>query len=45
MTYGQLNEKANRLARTLRAEGVVPDAVVGIIADRSFDMIVAVLVS
>ena len=43
MTYGQLNEKANRLARRLRAEGVVPDAVVAIMADRSFELVVAMM--
>ncbi|MXO81593.1 AMP-binding protein, partial [Paenibacillus sp. OT2-17] len=35
MTYQELNELANRLARTLRADGVGPDQPVGIIAQRS----------
>jgi amino acid adenylation domain-containing protein len=43
MTYGELNSKANKLARRLRACGVGPDAVVGLVADRSFDMIVSIL--
>ena len=43
MTYRQLNEKANRLARTLRARGVGPDGIVGLLVDRSFEMIVAIL--
>ena len=43
MTYAQLNKRANQLARTLRAEGIGPDDVVGIIIERSFDMIVAIL--
>lgn len=43
MTYRQLNERANRLARTLRAAGVKPDTIVGVIADRSFEMVIALL--
>ncbi|MFK4303786.1 amino acid adenylation domain-containing protein/non-ribosomal peptide synthase protein (TIGR01720 family) [Paenibacillus sp. RC254] len=43
LTYRQLNEQANRLARTLRAEGVVTDHLVGILVDRSPAMIVAIL--
>ncbi|SCW64139.1 AMP-binding enzyme [Paenibacillus tianmuensis] len=43
LTYGELNERANRLARTLRAEGVQPDQPVGIMAERSLDMIVGIL--
>lgn len=42
MTYGELNSKANRLARTLREIGVGPDDIVGILADRSFDMAVSI---
>ena len=43
MTYRQLNESANRLGRTLRARGVGPDTVVGLIADRSFEMVIGIL--
>ena len=43
MTYAELNARANQLARTLRAKGIGPDDVVGLIVDRSFDMIVAIL--
>ncbi|WP_430192084.1 amino acid adenylation domain-containing protein [Paenibacillus thiaminolyticus] len=43
LTYGELNERANRLARTLRAEGVQPDQPVGIMAERSPDMIIGIL--
>ncbi|NLA87256.1 MAG: AMP-binding protein, partial [Clostridiales bacterium] len=43
MTYKELNERANSLARTLRANGVGPDAIVGLIIDRSLEMIVAIL--
>ncbi|WP_188893095.1 non-ribosomal peptide synthetase, partial [Paenibacillus radicis (ex Gao et al. 2016)] len=43
LTYGELNAKANRLARTLRDTGVGADSLVGLMADRSLDMIVAVM--
>ena len=43
MTYKQLNEKANRLAHTLRANGVGPDDVVGIMTYRSFEMIIGIM--
>ncbi|WP_155617222.1 non-ribosomal peptide synthetase, partial [Paenibacillus polymyxa] len=42
LTYAELNERANRLARTLRAEGVEPDQPVGILVHRSLDMIVGI---
>ncbi|MGG4186767.1 amino acid adenylation domain-containing protein, partial [Paenibacillus jamilae] len=42
LTYAELNERANRLARTLRAEGVEPDQPVGILVQRSLDMIVGI---
>ncbi|WP_303752275.1 condensation domain-containing protein, partial [Bacillus velezensis] len=43
LTYQQLNERANQLARTLRNEGVEADQLVGIMAERSLDMIVGIL--
>ncbi|WP_018882875.1 non-ribosomal peptide synthetase, partial [Paenibacillus massiliensis] len=43
MTYGQLNEQANQLAHTLRSYGVTAEQTVGIVADRSADMIVGML--
>ncbi|ASR47662.1 non-ribosomal peptide synthetase [Paenibacillus kribbensis] len=42
LTYRELNERANRLARTLRAEGVQPDQPVGILVQRSLEMIVGI---
>ncbi|WP_054403495.1 non-ribosomal peptide synthetase [Paenibacillus solani] len=43
LTYGELNAKANQLARVLRARGVGADRIVGIMADRSVEMIVGIL--
>jgi fengycin family lipopeptide synthetase D len=42
MTYAELNDKANRLARTLRDSGVGPDKVVGIMLYRSFEMMIGI---
>ncbi|MCP1307440.1 amino acid adenylation domain-containing protein [Paenibacillus tyrfis] len=43
LTYAELNERANRLAWTLRAEGVRPDQPVCIMIERSLDLIVGIL--
>ena len=43
ITYGELNRRANRLARRLRSLGVGPETVVGICAERSAEMLTAVL--
>jgi amino acid adenylation domain-containing protein len=43
LDYGQLNERANRLAHALMARGVRPRDRVALCIDRSFDMIVGVL--
>lgn len=40
MSYRELNEHANQLAKALQCHGVRPESVVGIIADRSVSMIV-----
>nr|WP_231515113.1 non-ribosomal peptide synthetase [Paenibacillus sp. UNC217MF] len=42
LTYRELNERANHLARTLQAEGVEPDQLVGILVERSLEMIVGI---
>lgn len=42
LTYGELNERANRLAHYLRTLGVGPDVLVGLCVERSLDMIVGV---
>lgn len=43
MTYKELNEKANSLAYELRKNGVVNNTIVGIMQERSFEMIIAIL--
>jgi amino acid adenylation domain-containing protein len=43
LTYAQLDEQANRLAHYLRAQGVVPDARVGLLLERSLEMVVGIL--
>ncbi|MDP1513475.1 AMP-binding protein, partial [Paenibacillus ottowii] len=43
LTYRELNERANRLARTLRSQGVMKDRLVGLMTERSVDMIVGML--
>ncbi|MDO3682170.1 amino acid adenylation domain-containing protein, partial [Paenibacillus ehimensis] len=43
LTYRELNERANRLARTLRARGVTKDRLVGLMTERSLDLIVGIV--
>ncbi|MGH9753403.1 MAG: amino acid adenylation domain-containing protein [Blastocatellia bacterium] len=43
LTYRQLNERANRLARYLRGLGVGPEVIVGLYMERSVEMIVGLL--
>ncbi|HVR97698.1 MAG TPA: amino acid adenylation domain-containing protein, partial [Thermoanaerobaculia bacterium] len=43
LTYGELDRRANRLARHLRTLGVGPDVAVGVCLERSFEMAEAVL--
>ena len=43
LTYRQLNERANQLARYLQRAGAGPDVLIGILMDRSVEMILAVL--
>ncbi|MBY0083518.1 AMP-binding protein, partial [Paenibacillus polymyxa] len=42
LTYRELNERANQLARTLRSQGVTKDRLVGLMTERSVDMIVGI---
>ncbi|MFL6198800.1 MAG: amino acid adenylation domain-containing protein, partial [Thermoanaerobaculia bacterium] len=43
LTYEELNRRANRLARHLRGLGIEADALVGIAAERSLEMVVGLL--
>jgi amino acid adenylation domain-containing protein len=43
LTYGQLNQQANRLANYLRARGVGPEVFVGLCIEQSLQAVVAVL--
>jgi amino acid adenylation domain-containing protein len=43
LTYAELNRRANQLARLLRQRGVGPDVLVGIFAERSFEMVLSLL--
>ena len=43
LTYGELNARANRLARHLRDRGVAPEVPVGILTRRSAEMLVGIL--
>ena len=43
LSYRELNERANQLARYLQCAGVGPEMLVGILMDRSVEMVVAVL--
>src|SRR3989339_331961 len=43
LTYRELNNKANQLAKILRDKGVKPDTIVGIMVERSFEMIIGIL--
>ncbi|HYG10418.1 MAG TPA: amino acid adenylation domain-containing protein, partial [Pyrinomonadaceae bacterium] len=43
VTYGELNERANRLAHHLRARGVAAEVRVGVCLERSVDLIVSLL--
>jgi amino acid adenylation domain-containing protein len=43
LSYGELNRRANRLARRLRRLGVGPEAVVGVCLEKSLEMVVGLL--
>ncbi|MDM5281496.1 amino acid adenylation domain-containing protein [Paenibacillus silvae] len=43
VTYDELNQRANQLARVLVGKGVGPEKIVGILVDRSVEMIVGIL--
>jgi amino acid adenylation domain-containing protein len=43
LTYAELNARANQLARHLRTLGVVAESLVGVLVERSTEMVVALL--
>jgi amino acid adenylation domain-containing protein len=43
LTYGELERRSNRLARRLRALGVVRETIVGVCLDRNCEMVVSLL--
>ena len=43
VSYGELNDRANRVAHHLRRRGVGPDVLVGVCLERSPEMVVALL--
>lgn len=43
MTYRELNEKANQLARFIRDKGIGCEKIVGIMTRRSFEMIIGIM--
>ncbi|NIM13592.1 MAG: amino acid adenylation domain-containing protein [Candidatus Aminicenantes bacterium] len=43
ITYGVLNEKADRLAHVLQQKGVGPDSIAGLMVERSLEMIIGIL--
>jgi amino acid adenylation domain-containing protein len=43
LTYRDLNRRANQLARVLQARGVGPETLVGVLAERSLELVIALL--
>lgn len=43
LTYGELNQRADQLAKVLRSLGVGPEVLVGVCMNRSIEMVVAML--
>ncbi|NIM16106.1 MAG: amino acid adenylation domain-containing protein [Candidatus Aminicenantes bacterium] len=43
LTYKELNEKSDQLAQLLRSKGIQPDSIVGIMVERSLEMIIGIL--
>ena len=42
LTYRELNARANQLARVLREKGMQPDSLVGVMVERSLEMLVGI---
>ena len=43
LSYSELNGQANKLARTLKEKGVKSESIVGIMIDRSFEMLIGIM--
>ncbi len=43
LTYRELDEKTNRLARLLRSKGIGPDCLVAVMVERSMEMMIALM--
>lgn len=43
LTYDELNQRANKLARALRRRGVGPETMVGILMERSLELVIGLL--
>ena len=43
LTYGELNRRANRLARILQSKGIGPEIIVGLLLPRSLELLVAII--
>ncbi len=43
LSYRELNSRANHLARRLRSAGAGPESIVGVLAERSLEMVIGVL--
>lgn len=43
LTYAELNRRSNQLAGYLRDNGIAPDQVVGVLMERSLDMVISLL--
>jgi len=43
ITYNELNEKSNQLAQVLMEKGVQPDTIVGIMMERTMELIIGIL--
>ncbi|PEJ41045.1 non-ribosomal peptide synthetase, partial [Bacillus wiedmannii] len=43
LTYKELNDKANQVARVLRQKGVQPETIVGLMTERSSEMIIGLM--
>lgn len=43
LTYRQLNEKSNQVARLLRESGIKPESIVAVLTNRSLEMIIGIM--